>query len=137
MFRIFRPYFSATAAAALFAALAAFTVPAAGQGKLSGLPDFTELYDKQGPAVVSIDVTQRSKRSRGPELSEDDPFYEFFRRRQIPRPRARPSASSSSSRSARASSFRATDSSSPTRTSSTAPTRSSSSCPTSASTRRR
>ena len=91
MFRIFRPYFAATAAAALFAALAAFTVPAAGQGKLAGLPDFTELYDKQGPAVVSIDVTQRSKRARGPELSEDDPFYEFFRRfGQIPRPRGAP-----------------------------------------------
>ena len=45
------------------------------------LPDFTELYEQQGAAVVSIDVTQRSKRSsQMPELSEDDPFYEFFRR---------------------------------------------------------
>jgi hypothetical protein len=36
--------------------------------------------------VVSIDVTQKIKRSRGPELSEDDLFYEFFRRfGQIPR----------------------------------------------------
>jgi len=31
--------------------------------------------------VVSIDVTQKARRQRGmPELSEDDPFYEFFRR---------------------------------------------------------
>jgi serine protease Do len=46
-----------------------------------GLPDFTDLYEKNGPAVVSIDVTQKSRRARGmPELSEDDPFYEFFRR---------------------------------------------------------
>ena len=47
-----------------------------------GLPDFTELYEKQGPTVVSIDVTQKIKRSaRGlPDLSEDDPFYEFFKR---------------------------------------------------------
>ncbi|HZQ59927.1 MAG TPA: DegQ family serine endoprotease [Casimicrobiaceae bacterium] len=52
------------------------------------LPDFTELYEKQGPAVVSIDVTQKIKRSGGPQLSEDDPFYEFFRRfGQVPRGR--------------------------------------------------
>jgi serine protease Do len=56
-----------------------------------GLPDFTELYEQQGPAVVSIDVTQKSKRSAMPELSEDDPFYEFFRRfGQIPRNTPRP-----------------------------------------------
>jgi serine protease Do len=58
---------------------------ALGQGR-AGLPDFTELYEKQGPAVVSIDVTQKIKRPRMPEISEDDPFYEFFRRfGQIPR----------------------------------------------------
>jgi serine protease Do len=46
-----------------------------------GLPDFTDLYEKNGPTVVSIDVTQKARRPRGmPELSEDDPFYEFFRR---------------------------------------------------------
>jgi serine protease Do len=56
-----------------------------------GLPDFTELYEQQGPAVVSIDVTQKSRRSAMPELSEDDPFYEFFRRfGQIPRNAPRP-----------------------------------------------
>jgi serine protease Do len=56
-----------------------------------GLPDFTELYEQQGPAVVSIDVTQKSRRSAMPELSEDDPFYEFFKRfGQIPRNAPRP-----------------------------------------------
>jgi len=71
-------------AACLFAFAGA---PALGQGRAAGLPDFTELYEKQGPAVVSIDVTQTVKRNqRGPDLSEDDPFYEFFRRfGQIPR----------------------------------------------------
>ena len=50
------------------------------------LPDFSELYDTQGPTVVSIDVTQKSHRQAGPDISEDDPFYEFFRRfGQIPR----------------------------------------------------
>ena len=56
-----------------------------------GLPDFTELYEQQGAAVVSIDVTQKARRPQFPELSEDDPFYEFFRRfGQIPRGRERP-----------------------------------------------
>ena len=56
------------------------------------LPDFTELYEKQAPAVVSIDVTQKARAPRGiQDLSEDDPFYEFFRRfGQIPRPRGGP-----------------------------------------------
>jgi serine protease Do len=61
-------------------------VPALGQGRTGLLPDFTELYQRQGPAVVSIDVTQKVRRQRAPEISEDDPFYEFFRRfGQIPR----------------------------------------------------
>ena len=107
------------AAAIVFAALAAMPAAVDGrrcrQSRSPDLPDFTELYDKQAPAVVSIDVTQKVRRSRGPELSEDDPFYEFFRRfGQIPRRgAARPTASSTSSRSARDSSFRATATSSP------------------------
>jgi serine protease Do len=53
---------------------------------MRGLPDFTDLYEQQSPAVVSIDVTQTIKRPQFPDLSEDDPFYEFFRRfGQIPR----------------------------------------------------
>ena len=82
-------------AAVAFATLAAFPAVASAQGALgrsvAGLPDFTELYEKQASAVVAIDVTQRIRRSRGPELAEDDPFYEFFRRfGQIPRPRGAP-----------------------------------------------
>jgi serine protease Do len=62
---------------------ACFTQGATAQGRL---PDFTELYEQQGAAVVSIDVTQKARRPQFPELSEDDPFYEFFRRfGQIPR----------------------------------------------------
>lgn len=65
-----------------FAVGAALAPAANSQGKGAGLPDFTELYEKNSPAVVSIDVTQKARRGvRGtPELSEDDPFYEFFRR---------------------------------------------------------
>ncbi|HQR51438.1 MAG TPA: DegQ family serine endoprotease [Methylophilaceae bacterium] len=49
------------------------------------LPDFTELYEKQGPAVVNISTTQ-TVHGGGPgmmpfpNVPEDDPFYEFFRR---------------------------------------------------------
>jgi serine protease Do len=66
---------------ALAAALAVGAPPADAQGRGALLPDFTDLYEKQGPAVVSIDVVQRVRRNqRMPEISEDDPFYEFFRR---------------------------------------------------------
>ena len=70
----------AVAAFALVLAAALLPAGAPAQTRVNGvLPDFTELYEKQGPAVVSIDVTQR-RRAQRPELSEDDPFYEFFRR---------------------------------------------------------
>ena len=52
------------------------------------LPDFTELVEKQGPAVVNISTTQIIRNAHGlPNLPEGDPFYEFFRRfaPQIPR----------------------------------------------------
>lgn len=47
-----------------------------------GLPDFTVLVEKAGPAVVNIRTTERAARTpRGmPPLDENDPFYEFFRR---------------------------------------------------------
>jgi serine protease Do len=78
-----------TLVGALVGALA--FVPATAAQSSRGLPDFTELYEQQGPAVVSIDVTQTVRRSQFPDLSEDDPFYEFFRRfGQIPRGRERP-----------------------------------------------
>jgi serine protease Do len=64
----------------LLTLVASFTLPVAAQGR-AGLPDFTDLYERQGPAVVSVDVTQTVRRSqRLPDISEDDPFYEFFKR---------------------------------------------------------
>ena len=75
-------------AGALLGAISFVATAGAQAGR--GLPDFTELYEQQGPAVVSIDVTQTVKRSQLPDLSEDDPFYEFFRRfGQVPRGRER------------------------------------------------
>ena len=52
------------------------------------LPDFTELVEKQGPAVVNISTAQIIRNAHGlPNLPEGDPFYEFFRRfaPQMPR----------------------------------------------------
>src|SRR5215213_2265571 len=49
-----------------------------------GLPDFTELYEKQAASVVSIETRQKVRRSGGinvpPGVDENDPFYDFFRR---------------------------------------------------------
>ncbi|MDZ4255274.1 MAG: trypsin-like peptidase domain-containing protein, partial [Sulfuritalea sp.] len=54
------------------------------------LPDFTELVEKQGPAVVNISTAQtaraRPQVPRMPNLDEDDPFFEFFRRFMPPNP---------------------------------------------------
>lgn len=52
------------------------------------LPDFTELVEKQGAAVVNISTTQSTRNALAqqlPQLDENDPFYEFFRR-FIPNP---------------------------------------------------
>jgi serine protease Do len=54
------------------------------------LPDFSTLVEANGPAVVNISVTQIQKTAAsGPQfrgLDPNDPFYEFFRRFQIPMP---------------------------------------------------
>ena len=54
------------------------------------LPDFTELVEKQGPAVVNISTAQtaraRPQVPQMPNLDEDDPFFEFFRRFAPPNP---------------------------------------------------
>src|SRR4051812_5064817 len=48
------------------------------------LPDFTDLVEKYGAAVVNISTTQTNKNPMagrgGPNVPEDDPFFEFFRR---------------------------------------------------------
>ena len=66
------------------------------QAQSRELPDFADLAERAGPAVVNIRTTERSKPGSGaspqmPEgIDENDPFYEFFRRffppRQSPGP---------------------------------------------------
>ena len=62
--------------------LALFALNAAAQ--VRELPDFTELAEKQGPAVVNVSTTQTIRANRVfpqiPELDEDDPMFEFFKR---------------------------------------------------------
>ena len=58
------------------------------------LPDFTELADQEGAAVVNISVTQamtaedQSGAMPYPGIPEDGPLGEFFRRFGIPMPGA-------------------------------------------------
>src|ERR1700687_2208544 len=54
------------------------------------LPDFADLVEKYGPAVVNINTQTRQTRQTMPGLSEDDPFYEFFRRFMPPDARPNP-----------------------------------------------
>lgn len=76
------------------AAILAVSLIAAGQIALApvaqaqsaarGLPDFADLVEAAGPAVVNIrtveKVSMRAAHPGMPELDENDPFYEFFRR---------------------------------------------------------
>ncbi|MEP6876703.1 MAG: serine peptidase, partial [Burkholderiales bacterium] len=60
----------------------AFAAPPA---SAQGLPDFTELVEKVGPAVVGIRTTERTRSARGGgEIDED--MLEFFRRFGLPVP---------------------------------------------------
>jgi serine protease Do len=49
---------------------------------VTGIPNFTALVKKEGPAVVNVTATRgaRAADSRRPDLSDDDPMAEFFRR---------------------------------------------------------
>lgn len=60
-----------------------------GEARVTGLPDFTELVEKAGPAVVNIQVTQFGERVRSMERRQDprgqspypeEDIPEFFRR---------------------------------------------------------
>ena len=52
---------------------------ATSKAQATGLPDFTVLVERQGPAVVNVVTTRRARAAGGLELP-DDPLFEFFRR---------------------------------------------------------
>ncbi|MDY0073966.1 MAG: DegQ family serine endoprotease [Thauera sp.] len=53
-----------------------------------GLPDFSELVERVGPAVVNIRVVQKQGRTadNGDNPFANDPFYDFLRRFGVPMP---------------------------------------------------
>jgi serine protease Do len=55
-------------------------LPLSGVAQVQGLPDFTELVEKQGPSVVNVSTTSSARAGPQSPVPEDDPFYEFFRR---------------------------------------------------------
>jgi len=69
-------------------AVAAATVPAAAAEAINapaaplvtGLPDFTQLVDRVGPAVVNIEATGHQARSMVQGMPDQDDMPEFFRR---------------------------------------------------------
>src|SRR5690349_15307588 len=67
---------------------AGVTVQAAAPMGGQGLPDFAALVERYGPAVVNVSVEQMVKTgtTQAPGLDPNDPFFEFFRRFQIPMP---------------------------------------------------
>jgi serine protease Do len=71
-------------------ALAMFTfvavAGAAGNVRAQSLPDFTELVERVGPAVVNIRTLERSRQVSGGSAEIDPSLEEFFRRFGIPLP---------------------------------------------------
>jgi serine protease Do len=56
------------------------------------LPDFSSLVAQAGPAVVNISVTKTVARvAQSLPFDEGDPFFQFFKRFQIPMPQQSPS----------------------------------------------
>jgi len=52
---------------------------------VSGLPDFTGLVERYGPAVVNVQVVEGRRNARGAQgAGQEDPFGDFFRRFGIP-----------------------------------------------------
>ena len=84
---------------AILLVLGANLAPARAQSPAVQLPDFADLAERVGPAVVNIRTTARLGTIHGrglpqiPGLDENDPFYEFFRRffpQPQPGPQQRP-----------------------------------------------
>lgn len=77
----------------MFAALAVMLAAGLASAQSVQLPDFTELVEKNGPAVVNIRTIARVSVAQGvpqlPDLEEGDPMLEFFRR-FFPQPGPRP-----------------------------------------------
>ena len=78
------------AASALFAPLMLTAAPVAQAAAVAGLPDFTDLVERTGPAVVNIRTTEKAKAAQGAANGADDEeMQEFFKRFfGVPMPRS-------------------------------------------------
>jgi serine protease Do len=81
-----------SAAGIVFVSSAIGFVSRADAATVAGLPDFAELAEKTGPAVVNIRTTERVKPGQGGVPgAEDEEMQEFFRRFfGVPMPRPQP-----------------------------------------------
>jgi serine protease Do len=78
---------SAAAAAQGGVPAAAAPAPQAAEPLTHSLPDFSQLVDRYGAAVVNVEVVEKAQAGGGIQgLSPNDPFYDFFRRFGIPAP---------------------------------------------------
>jgi serine protease Do len=63
------------------------SAPPVAEPMVRALPDFSQLVDRYGPAVVNVEVVEKAPTGAGIQgLSPNDPFYDFFRRFGIPAP---------------------------------------------------
>lgn len=71
-----------SAAGALFAFTLTAAIPAYASSSVAGLPDFTDMVEKTGPAVVNIRTTERIRPGQrgGMPGADDEEMQEFFRR---------------------------------------------------------
>ncbi|MBI5937071.1 MAG: DegQ family serine endoprotease [Betaproteobacteria bacterium] len=64
-----------------------FLLGLVGAAQAATLPDFTEIVDKQGAAVVNIATTQDARRGERRGMPDQDEMFEFFRRFMPPQGR--------------------------------------------------
>jgi serine protease Do len=67
--------------------------PAPASGRVTGLPDFSDLVAQNGAAVVNISVVEKAQKGGAPggdQSDADDPLSQFFRRYQMPAPEHAP-----------------------------------------------
>ena len=84
--------------------------PTVGSAPVQVLPDFADLADRVGPAVVGVRTTARAGAGQSalpfPDIDENDPMFEFFRR-FFPNPRSSRSPPGSADSRRRGAKFRA------------------------------
>jgi serine protease Do len=86
--RQFNPDFEDDVMLRSLIALLALAAPTALLAQGRDLPDFADLAEKQGPAVVNISTTSTVRgQQQLPPGAEEDPFFDFFRRFGPPQPR--------------------------------------------------